>query len=443
MLLGYTKPEIIIALLLLIATGFFPQEALPEFGALGGSVRAEDLLLAGLAVLLVFRGLTRMPLGRLPERQLYIALAAVLAIMLASAIRADIFLGVDKKAVLAELRTYFYLLPLVLIPLLLESEESARRLWNLLIAVILILALGQVMQALFDIPLLHGGRLEATVTLDKVYSGSMRSTVPGIYLIIFGFLYALGNLLQGCKSRVFWILTTGLCALAILLTYGRALWLVTALGLFILGLSFGVRKIILLSILGAFATAIILIGAASLKPTLLTAIEDRGASISSEIHGGSSLNWRYIENTYAYAKIEKAPIAGIGLGASYKPIVGGLDAWVEQTRFIHNGYLYLVLKTGVIGALVFAFFWISLLKIGWWHSRYSQGKLQLQGKVFLIVGMLPTITAFVRPEWADQGTFVVFATLGGILLARIHRRTSQDEQQVHVANDHKIYRSAT
>jgi O-antigen ligase len=416
-LAGILWPEVLIALLLLVATGFFPEWMVPSFGAGGGAVHTEDLLLASLLGVLVFRLLIKFRPGKVPDRAIVIPLLVVLTLMLFSMIYGAAFLGVDKKAALAEFRTYLYLLPLLFIPLLLDSEAAMRRLWRLIVIVMLLLAVGQVVQGLFNIPVLHGGRLETAVTLDKSYSDATRSTVPGIYLLIFGLLYALARAFGKGGRGLLWIPALALFAIAILVTYGRAIWLVSAAGMVMVGISLGARRMIQLSVLGAITLGIALTALAYLKPTMINAAADRLASIGTEVQGGSSLNWRHIENGYAWRKIQASPIAGIGLGASYKPLAGGLNAWLEQTRFIHNGYLYLVLKTGLIGFVIFAAFWSRLMRLGWSIGHQQSDHLRSLGNTYFVLTLLPLATALVRPEWADQGTLAVFAILGGFLMA--------------------------
>lgn len=73
----------------------------------------------------------------------------------------------------------------------------------------------------------------------------------------------------------------------------------------------------------------------------------------------SSLRWRGFEYAYALPQIAAHPLTGLGLGASYRPLVPGRD-WegFDGRRYVHNGHLYIMLKAGFLGYLFFA--WLSL-----------------------------------------------------------------------------------
>lgn len=423
-LAGILWPELLLAAMLLIAVGFVPESLLPGLEG-GGAIRAEDLLLASLLGVLAFRALIRFKAGAAPERAIAAPLAALLGVMALSVIYAAAFRGVEVRAALGEFRNYLYLLPLVFIPMLLDSDAALGRLWRMIVVVMLVLASGQVVQALFNIPVLHGGRLETAVTLDKTYADATRSTVPGIYLLVFGLLYSLVRVF-GAGERLLprllrWMPAMGLFAVAIMLTYGRAIWLVSAMGLFMVGLSLGTRRMALLVVLGSIVAVVGVSALAFLKPAVIQAVVDRATSVGAEVEGGSSLNWRFLENGYAWQKIKTSPLVGIGLGGSYKPIVGGMNDWQGQVRFIHNGYLYLLLKTGLIGFVIFAVFWARLVRMGWTLRHQKDGQLRRLGNCFFVLTLLPLATAAVRPEWASHETLVVFATLGGFLTAYARR----------------------
>jgi O-antigen ligase len=67
----------------------------------------------------------------------------------------------------------------------------------------------------------------------------------------------------------------------------------------------------------------------------------------------SSLQYRYIEDSYALPVIASHPLIGLGLGAEYRPWDPRIDyirsTTYDQLTFIHNGHLWIMLKTGLIG----------------------------------------------------------------------------------------------
>jgi O-antigen ligase len=415
---GIIWPEFLIAAMLLLACGFFPETVLPKFGL----VRIEDVLLCLVCMALVIRHFLKVSPWLDVDRSALVAVGLLECAMAASVIIGVGYWGVPIKAALAEFRVYLYVLPLVILPLLLRSPGDIERLWRLLVVVMMVLAVGQIVQGVFGIAVLHGGRLETAVTLDHSYEGATRSTLPGIYLIIFGLLYSLLRAFGTRRIAWLWIPWIAVFALALLLTYGRALWIVSVAGIAVVALSLQLRQKVTVAVLGVISIVGGLALFAMAKPVAFAAVTERAMSVGQELHGGSSLDWRKIENDYAWRKIGKSPVLGNGLGVSYKPLAGGLDAWVEQTRFIHNGYMYLFLKVGLVGAIVFGFFWSHLVRCAQRGVRMAMLRDAHIGRAFLVLTLLPPVTAVVRPEWADQGTLVVFSILGGVVTALVQQQ---------------------
>ena len=71
----------------------------------------------------------------------------------------------------------------------------------------------------------------------------------------------------------------------------------------------------------------------------------------------SSVNWRKIENGYAFSAIASHPLIGLGMGARYRPWdsrldyrgAGGTDH--DFRKHIHNGHLWILLQSGLLGYL--------------------------------------------------------------------------------------------
>jgi O-antigen ligase len=83
---------------------------------------------------------------------------------------------------------------------------------------------------------------------------------------------------------------------------------------------------------------------------------------STNTLGESSLQWRFIENEYALTQIISHPLLGIGLGANYRPWDPRIDhprmGW-DARGFIHNGHLWTLLKTGLLGYV--SLMWLSVV----------------------------------------------------------------------------------
>jgi O-antigen ligase len=65
---------------------------------------------------------------------------------------------------------------------------------------------------------------------------------------------------------------------------------------------------------------------------------------------------RIIENRYAYKKIRSHPVFGIGLGNNYRNDV----QWNQKLNsYIHNGFLWILMKIGIFGFAAFLWFLIA------------------------------------------------------------------------------------
>ena len=67
-----------------------------------------------------------------------------------------------------------------------------------------------------------------------------------------------------------------------------------------------------------------------------------------------TLDWRWREILYAWPTILQNPILGIGLHTPYRPPFFSSD---KLTAYIHNAYIWLWLKTGILGLI--SFLWLS------------------------------------------------------------------------------------
>jgi O-antigen ligase len=74
----------------------------------------------------------------------------------------------------------------------------------------------------------------------------------------------------------------------------------------------------------------------------------------------STIRWRDFEYTYGFRQIQQNPILGLGLGAEYRPLVQGIDdEYFDGRGYTHNAHLWLAVKTGLVGYLLFM--WLVVL----------------------------------------------------------------------------------
>jgi hypothetical protein len=68
---------------------------------------------------------------------------------------------------------------------------------------------------------------------------------------------------------------------------------------------------------------------------------------------------RMIENRYALERIRATPATGVGFAVRYRPSLYGAE---DSGRFLHNAYLWFVLKMGVLGLAAFVWMGVRFLR---------------------------------------------------------------------------------
>jgi hypothetical protein len=155
-----------------------------------------------------------------------------------------------------------------------------------------------------------------------------------------------------------WLRALTLVALAangmcLLLTYERTFWLAAALGCAFVALRSpkAVRRRAMALAGVGFATLVAALGVAS--PTSLRTALERGSSVA-DVQADDSGAYRVAESEAALEPIRARPIDGSGFGTTITwepPQFRGKEVTDD---FIHNGYVWLVWKTGVLFAALWA-----------------------------------------------------------------------------------------
>jgi O-antigen ligase len=163
-------------------------------------------------------------------------------------------------------------------------------------------------------------------------------------------------LLSGvCRSRTAQLALAAVMVtnfVCVLLTYERTFWFTTivAVAFVIAKLSPGRR---VRALAASLAVAVALLGALALAaPRDFTAMRDRALS-SGQGWADTSYRWRAVETELLLStKIDPHPLLGWGLGDFLHWGQPWLKIPSTSTWFAHNGYLWMVWKTGVLVALL-------------------------------------------------------------------------------------------
>ena len=350
---------------LALVSGIAHEAFLPSFGFL----RAGDLAFFAVLAITLFSGRKLSTGFQRSELKLWVPFVLLLALVPASVVHAHFLRGVPLKDALGEGRHLMFLLLFPMALMVLDTPERLRRFVTGLVVLGLLFSVGQILQGILHIRVFgDSGRLVVAETLAvKSYDTTVSST-GGIYIIILVIFMAAGWYVLKSITTFKFLALASLCAVGILLTFGRTTWGAVLLGMAVVVALLGIRKsgkMLMWSGVGATVAFTALI---AVKPAMLDAFVARATSVGKEIEYGSSAAWRYYEAAQVMPQIAANPLLGLGLGAAYRAPAGS-DALPEQVRYIHDGYLYLASKMGIPALALMLWCLGVVLAFSWQGAR--------------------------------------------------------------------------
>jgi O-antigen ligase len=194
---------------------------------------------------------------------------------------------------------------------------------------------------------------------------------------------------QNLGKKLLLIVSCAVSALALFLSYTRGSWLAAAAGLFITFFFFSRQTVA--SGKNSFKLLVAIFGVIGLLFALdllgiftFTTLAGRIGVVSFRQIDISSLE-RVTEWQYAWDLFLRHPVFGVGLGFIYRFNAVGIGR-LEQI-FIHNSYLYVLSKMGIVGFTAFLFLYLSVLRA----ARQSVKRLTEKS----MVGMALAFTSMV------------------------------------------------
>ncbi len=310
------------------------------------------------------------------------------------------------------------------VALLAHNEETAEKVLQAIIGLAMVLCLVALAQSFFALRLNFSGESRVEI-LDEASGGISaikRSLVPGVPLVLFCYFLSLQALLRGSGRRWAWGLVWLITSLALFVSFGRALWVVTALLSLVAAAMLGRRALLHFALTGGIVGGIVVAVLAVFQPDVLTGIVNRMTSLRNEGGASTSFGWRLTENYFAMPKILSNLWIGLGLGAEYKPRFVELRYFSEQTRYIHNGYLYVLLKMGLIGLVLYLMFYWTLLRTCLANRLFLQEEHAPKAATLLVL-VAVLLLNFTQPEFFASVTITAMATLIPVAhQARLWRR---------------------
>jgi O-antigen ligase len=215
------------------------------------------------------------------------------------------------------------------------------------------------------------------------------------------------------KSIMILFLAINVFALAT--TFSRGYWITSALGILLMGffLKEEARKR-MISLTG-FAIVVAAVAAFIILPRLfgpfLTGLLERVSSISTN---AISLRSRLAESQAVVRKISGSPVIGYGSGALFS-FYDILSNTTLRTWYIHNAYLFLLFKFGVVGFLLFFAMYAKRFSalITFWRKTSSEFENALVS-IGVVISLMMLFLSFTSPQFFDKGALMILAIVWGI-----------------------------
>ncbi len=296
---------------------------------------------------------------------------------------------------------------------LVKTDKQVRLLQRMIIAFACIVSIVMLVQYITGaaLPFLPG-RVEVLRTEGTSFYGVTRIIPPGYSIVFIAFVITCSIWFFNNKYSDNLILTIAviLCGIGVLLTFKRILWGALVLIFLIMILMSNRTEIQRILLRGFSAFILMLVGlyfvmnyTGAAGPELVKSSTDRMFSllrVETYEDPNSSLRWRDFENYYASLQFPSHPLIGAGIGTIYRPWVPGRDwSGYDGRRWIHNGFYWLILRTGGIGFLAMIGIMIAVVVRGFKYWRVVPAGAYMLGSTLAIVGMV--MGNLVEPFFAE------------------------------------------
>ncbi len=411
--------------LLVVLTAIVPYGLQNRFG-IGGGQGSPGLLLSDVLLLTGLLRATVVLMGRALDRrrtQSLILVAIFLALATAQFFH-GILAGREISVAGAELRALLgFGVFIVALPVISEAPQRAR-LARVLPVIGIVLGLWGIAQWVLQIPFSLAGDVGVRegVGLTTTGKGQVQGGLFAFPVAIVMAVAAL-TLRQGLSTRARAVLgaVVLLNSISLLLTYERTFWIATALGCGIVILSSRRRERARALFAVCLAASALLVLLSTVAPGELATARERFLSLG-QYGEDNSLRYRVTESRVVLEEIKDHPLAGSGLAATV--FWGRPYEQVPPSSFTysHNGYLWLVWKLGLPGALVlFGLILLTLTNRG----SPAGGPLWLvlrNGAKGALVALLMASVTF--PSFNGQGITPTMGLLLAICAAPLARAAS-------------------
>lgn len=441
-------PEIAILAIITLLCTIIPDTSLPTINIGIGDLYVSDAILIVLIVMIFVRWLTDRQF-RLAQNPLGLPIFVFWLWAMFTTIIALMQHQVETGYAIPEMRTMAYYLMFFVVVNLVYRARGLNFLINGLLFLATVVAATMLTQFILgDTIRIVPGRVETLVTEDIVFTGVTRiMDTVGEGLITVAFIVKTSVIfIRRFQFRRFAdLLQWAIIGIAVILTFSRTHWLVTALAMVMT--FFLIRQedrltlikwaIILFFILPVFIVPM-LVNPDSLASKLVFASVNRALSLDPEnvftSETQSTFRWRDFEYIYGLPQIAAHPIMGLGLGAKYRPEVFTIDYGnVNLQHYTHNSHLWVAMKTGLVG--YFLLLVISFIFVWRGFSHWSHITNHFWGGVSLglsLAYLSAFIAAMIHPIYVTLFWTPILGTMMGINEA-IYRLDKEEKAAIAAA----------
>jgi len=218
----------------------------------------------------------------------------------------------------------------------------------------------------------------------------------------------------GERPKYFLFISILLNMTSLAFTFSRGYWIATSTGIILIILlsEWKIKK--QLFRWGIIATLLILIFIITLFPNLYTAIrEGIIIRLTSIGYGDISLQARFIESRTILNLILLNPILGSGFGSLYSFYDLILQHY-KNTWYIHNGYLFILFKVGILGFIFYFWFYFSKT-VTLFKSMLIiyEKKIKSIMSGLMVVPIIMLLLSFSSPQFYDRASILVLTIVWG------------------------------